>query len=308
MLSMNSLDNKGLPLVTVFTLIYNTNPEFVIEAIESIRAQTYPNIQHIIIDDCSTRTESKEVVKEWIAERNYDCVFVEHKNNYGICKTLNHVLDLAEGEYILGCSDDLLLPNAVEEQVRFARNESCRVVFCKIELFGNLKQPEWRPNPDYVQGFNQLSNTEQFHKLCNTNFIPAVGAMVAKAVYEDIGQYDEALRFEDYDLWLRVLRKEKVKYNDMLLAKYRVHDSCFSAVFNDWDSDYLNIYIKHLDFSTEAIRKVETIAISAYRNTRSDILRKAFLYKSFSFRLRLLFVFYTLKVPVWLGYRILWRL
>jgi glycosyltransferase involved in cell wall biosynthesis len=305
---MISLSNNELPLVTVFTLIYNTNPEFVIEAIESIRAQTYPNIQHIIIDDCSTRFESKEVVKKWIAESQYNCVYVEHEKNYGICKTLNHVLDLAEGEYILGCSDDLLLPNAVEEQIKFAKAKSCRAVFCKIELFGNLKRSELRPNNDVVQGFNHLSSAEQFHKICESNFIPAVGAMVAKAVYEDIGKYDESLRFEDYDFWLRVLRKEKIMFNDMLLAKYRVHDSCFSAVFNDWDNDYLNIYLKHLDFSPIAIKKVETIALSAYRYKRTDILEKAFLYKAYSFRLRLLYAFCKLKVPVWLGYRILWRL
>ena len=40
------------PLVTVFTLIYNTNPKYVIEAIESVRANNYSNLQHIIIDDC----------------------------------------------------------------------------------------------------------------------------------------------------------------------------------------------------------------------------------------------------------------
>ena len=59
------------PLVTVFTLIYDTNPKFVIQAIESIRANNYPNLQHIIIDDCSINPQSKETVKKWISENKF---------------------------------------------------------------------------------------------------------------------------------------------------------------------------------------------------------------------------------------------
>jgi glycosyltransferase involved in cell wall biosynthesis len=78
------LNDKDYPLVTVVTLIYNTNPKFVIEAIESVRANNYSNIQHIIIDDCSPDPEPKEVVKNWIQENNYSCEFYEHDENYGI--------------------------------------------------------------------------------------------------------------------------------------------------------------------------------------------------------------------------------
>ncbi|MFN5849008.1 MAG: glycosyltransferase family 2 protein, partial [Chitinophagales bacterium] len=105
------------PLVTVFTLIYNTDPRYVIEAIESIRANNYPNLQHIIIDDCSPDIKPKQVVKSWIRENNYSCEFYEHKVNYGLCKTLNHVLELAKGEYLFGCSDDLITENRIRQDV-----------------------------------------------------------------------------------------------------------------------------------------------------------------------------------------------
>ena len=110
------------PLVTVFTLIYNTNPKFVIEAIESVRANNYPNLQHIIIDDCSSDQLPKEKVKNWILENNYPCEFYEHEINYGVCKTLNHVLELAKGKYIFGCSDDVILNNKIITEVNILNN------------------------------------------------------------------------------------------------------------------------------------------------------------------------------------------
>jgi GT2 family glycosyltransferase len=305
---MISLNNNELPLVTVFTLIYNTNPEFVIQAIESIRAQTYPNIQHIIIDDFSTKADSREAVRQWVFDNKYDCLFVEHKQNYGLCRTLNHVIELAKGEYIVGCSDDLLLENTLEKQIEFILKYNIRIAFCSVELFGNIEKKEIRPAGAFVKGFNSLSNFDQFGLVCQANFIPAIGVVVSKSIFKDYGLYDENLRFEDYDLWLRVLRREKIMFNDMLLARYRVHELSLSSVFRDWDSDYLHIYSKHLDFSDCAKSKIEAIAISAYRNNRTDILEKVFLHKAYSFRLRLLYAFCKLKVPVWLGYRILWRL
>src|SRR6188474_3378131 len=103
-------DEKSLPLVTVFSLVYNTG-KYVIEAIESVKANNYPNIQHIIIDDCSYDGVSTELVSDWIKENNYNCTFIKHEKNQGICRTLNEILRLAKGKYIFGVSDDLIMPD-----------------------------------------------------------------------------------------------------------------------------------------------------------------------------------------------------
>lgn len=124
------------PLVTVFTLIYNTNPRYVIEAIESVRANNYPNLQHIIIDDCSPNPEPKRAVKQWIKDNNYLCEFYEHETNYGICKTLNHVLELTKGKYLFGCSDDLISSTKILSDVEILEKSetSCGAIYSDAYL------------------------------------------------------------------------------------------------------------------------------------------------------------------------------
>ncbi|MDQ3753753.1 MAG: glycosyltransferase [Acidobacteriota bacterium] len=61
-------DNQ--PLVSVIAGCYN-HSRFVLECLESIRNQTYKNIQLIIIDDCST-DNSVALIRAWIAEHSVD--------------------------------------------------------------------------------------------------------------------------------------------------------------------------------------------------------------------------------------------
>lgn len=131
------------PLVTVFTLIYNTNPKYVIEAIESVRANDYSNLQHIIIDDCSPDVAPKQEVKKWIQENNYTCEFYEHDINYGLCKTLNHVLELAKGKYLCACSDDILSPEAIKVGVELLEKlpQNYAGVFSDVYLIDGFSNP-----------------------------------------------------------------------------------------------------------------------------------------------------------------------
>ena len=49
--------------------------------------------EHIIIDDCST-DNSVKVIENWIKENDYECTFIKHEVNQGICKTLNESIKL----------------------------------------------------------------------------------------------------------------------------------------------------------------------------------------------------------------------
>ena len=86
------------PLVTIISPCYN-HSEFIIESLDSIRNQIYPNIEHIIIDDCS-KDGSVLRIKEWISKHNYKCLFIQHNINKGISFTLNEGITLAKGEFI----------------------------------------------------------------------------------------------------------------------------------------------------------------------------------------------------------------
>lgn len=265
MLSMNSLDNKGLPLVTVFTLIYNTNPEFVIEAIESIRAQTYPNIEHIIIDDCSTVIESKQVVKDWIHSNKYKCIFIEHDENNGICKTLNKILQLANGKYIFGCSDDIALPDKVKIEVMIMESlsDAYAAVYSDAYFIDEDSNRLYGLFIQRYRNFSFLPEGDLFEILLEGNFLPMMAMLFRTESLRKIGGFDDQLIYEDYDLHLRLSRYYKYALNKEISAEYRVHASQLSKKNDIWFSNNLRIYSKHADIPL-ARKKIEDLFFNKY--------------------------------------------
>ena len=237
------------PLVTVFTLIYNTNPRFVIEAIESIRCNNYPNIQHIIIDDCSPNPEPKRVVKEWINREKYLCEFYEHEVNYGVCKTLNHVLELAKGKYILGCSDDIIASNKIETEVSIldSLGKEFAATYSDATLIDEKSNPRYGLFIQKYRSFDYLPDGNLYEILLEGNFLPAMSMMWKTDSIRKIGGYDEDISYEDHDLHLRLTKRFKYKYTGKILAKYRIHQESLINNMKDQEIDLIKIYLKHID-------------------------------------------------------------
>src|SRR5262245_27753084 len=104
------------PLVTVIALCYN-HERFAVECLDSIRNQSYPGIQLIIIDDCS-RDRSADIIEDWIRRHRMECTFLRHEANVGICKSINEGVRIAHGKYVaVVATDDVWLPNKVASQV-----------------------------------------------------------------------------------------------------------------------------------------------------------------------------------------------
>jgi len=104
------------PLVTAFVGCYN-HSRFVEECLDSVRHQTYPNLEVIIFDDRS-KDNSVAVIDTWLKKQRLDWQFVPHTKNIGICASLNEVLQLARGKYIsMVAADDIWLPDKTARQV-----------------------------------------------------------------------------------------------------------------------------------------------------------------------------------------------
>lgn len=216
------------PLVTVFTLIYNTNPRYVIEAIESVRANEYPNLQHIIIDDCSPNPEPKQVVKKWIDENNYPCEFYEHEVNYGICKTLNHVLELTKGKYIFGCSDDMILPNRIKDDVISLEGEDNSIAF--ISSISQFIDENSSILPNFFPIYNfDLSKVDIWPILLVSSPFSAPASTIRVDVLKKLGGYSEDYIFEDYSFWFKLISSNyKFKFSPKIQTLYRISSSSIS--------------------------------------------------------------------------------
>lgn len=106
-----------MPRVSVLMPVYNTRPEQLREAIDSILAQTFGDFEFLILNDRSTDPQVEEVVKSYSDPR---IVYAVNERNLGISGARNRLLDMAKGEYLAVMDhDDISLPERFEKQVAF---------------------------------------------------------------------------------------------------------------------------------------------------------------------------------------------
>src|SRR5690606_10686314 len=96
------------PLVSIITTCYNDG-KFLLECIDSVKAQTYPNIEHVIINDGSTDTFTLNVLEKLAVDNQTKVITTL---NQGVCKARNQAIQESKGVFILPLdSDDLISPN-----------------------------------------------------------------------------------------------------------------------------------------------------------------------------------------------------
>lgn len=224
---------KAEPLVSIIVVCYNQSA-FVVDCLESIRLQTYKNVELIILDDCS-QDDSVAAIESWIAAHNTQPVFISHKRNEGICKTFNEALSYASGKYIsIIAADDVYMPYKTETQVALFERLPNKVGLIygdalQIDASGNLLPHKFiethRPLEVMPQG-------DVFGVLLRGNFIPAMSTMVRRECYDTVGVYDEQLSYEDFDMWLRISRHYEFHFSPLVLAKYRILPTSMSRTIH----------------------------------------------------------------------------
>lgn len=214
-------DNQ--PLVSVVAVCYNQS-RFVIECLESIRHQTYKNIELIIMDDCSP-DDSAAVIQDWLDATGANAGFVAHTRNRGICKTFNEAVFHANGKYIsIIAADDVYLPNKIELQVELFEKlpTNVGVVYSdawQIDQEGKLLS---RKFIESQREFQRMPEGQIFPILLQGNFIPATTTLIRRQCYDTVGLYDETLGYEDFDMWLRISQQYGFAYSPVISTKYRI--------------------------------------------------------------------------------------
>ena len=225
---------KTFPLVTVFVGCYN-HSRFVEECLDSVRHQTYPNLQVIIFDDCS-KDNSVSVIDTWLKKYRLDWQFISHTRNVGICASLNEVLRLARGKYAsMVAADDVWLPDKTARQVEMMEQlpEDVGVLYSDAfqidENSATLPQMFIEAHRKFVvplEGF-------LFDVLWEGNFIPAMTTLIRRECFTQVGTYDEDLCFEDWDIWMRISRTFRFAYDKIPAAKYRIVSSSAARTMSE---------------------------------------------------------------------------
>lgn len=111
-----SLENFN-PLVTVYIPTFN-RVELLKRAVESVRQQTYQNLEIIIVDDCSN--DNTHGYLEEITKRDSRIRYFIKEKNSGACVSRNIAIDNAKGEFITGLDDDdYFLKNRIAEFITY---------------------------------------------------------------------------------------------------------------------------------------------------------------------------------------------
>lgn len=206
-----------MKLVSIVIPSYNAS-RYIKEAVDSALAQTYRNIEIIVVDDGST-DDTREVLGQCIATGKIRYIYQE---NRGLASARNTGIKNAKGDYIAFLdADDLFLPSKVEEQVEFLEKNQFDVCYCDLLHF-----TESEPKKFYHHRYKYPSG-DVFGELLKRQFINPLTLLIRREVFEKYGYFDENLRrSEDYDLWLRwAYAGVRFYYLDKILAHYRIRSA-----------------------------------------------------------------------------------
>ncbi len=196
------------PLVSAIIPTYD-RAEMLMEAIDSVRTQTYAPVEVIVVDDGSTDGTAQRLR----AARDVRLLRIDHTGRPGAAR--NAGAAIAAGEYLAFLdSDDLWLPDKLDVQMA-------------LLLRGGDRPPVVHCRELWVRNGRTVSQSGQRHRRAGRIFADSARRCVIgpstvvmrRAVMEEAGGFREDLEIaEDYELWLRVTARYPVAYCDRPLV------------------------------------------------------------------------------------------
>jgi glycosyltransferase involved in cell wall biosynthesis len=185
--------------------MYNAE-ETIIRTLDSVKMQTVgiKEFELIIINDGST-DESKILVNNYLQNNSEMNIQLLNQSNGGVSSARNTGLKISKGEFIaLLDSDDVWLPNKIERQLTFFKNNHLTIDFLAV------KRKNQKILFPYTVGEKGLAEIT-FKKLMIRNEAQPSSIMFKRKVLENTGFFDDKQRYaEDINYWLKVSRYNKM--------------------------------------------------------------------------------------------------
>ena len=200
-----------MPLISVLLSVYNGEAS-IVDAVESIRAQTFTDWELIAVDDAS-RDRTGALLHDFDDER---IRILCNDRNQGLAASLNAAFRTSRGKLIARMdADDVALPDRFAKQVAFLEaHPDVDVLGGGALLLGEAGTSMRRETHEEIAA--QIFKENPF-------IHPAV--MMRRHVLEELGGYDESLRrAQDYDLWLRGISRFRYHNLQEPLIRYKRPD------------------------------------------------------------------------------------
>ena len=223
--------------------------DYLIQSLESVLAQTYRNLEVIVVNDGST-DETKTKLEPYLNRISYF-----EKSNGGKSSALNLGLKHISGDYVwVFDDDDVALPELVESHLSVFESQSeVDFVYSGYAFF---EGKDSNNVIETVEARSQHPDGEMVGELLNGNFISGVSVVVRRQCFDRVGIYDERLiRAQDYDMWIRLARAGyKAGVIQEPLVRVRKHDGLRGSEKDRFDTSVL--IEKHLEYHRIIMQKV----------------------------------------------------
>lgn len=233
-----NLDNSIL--VSIVVASYNAS-QYIEDLLESIKKQTYPNIELVLTDDGS-RDETIEKAKKWLKNNDisFEYIINVQTQNKGVTKNFNDGIALSNGKYIkIIAADDVLDEKCIENNLRVCLSNNLNYAFSKVGIFHDSNMECFEEQPKNTE-FYKYPRKKQFKEILKRNlFVFAPTFFVSRAFFDEIGGFDEDYRnMEDYPLWIKMGEKGyEFHLLDTLTVYYRKNET---AVTTNWNKEDFN--------------------------------------------------------------------
>ena len=199
-------------LVSVIMAAYNAE-KTIQQAICSVMAQTYQNLEIVVVDDGSADNTVKIVEK--LKKQDKRINLIRNNRNRGISYTRRHALEKARGDWVaILDSDDMWTEDKLEKQIQLQKFKSAEFLFTGSSFMdenGNLLK--WRFH---------VPKEISYRKLLKQNVISNSSVLIKKKLYKEFFASGDRMH-EDFAVWLRITRAGYKAYGiDEPLLIYRL--------------------------------------------------------------------------------------
>lgn len=204
--------------------------DFLVEAVDSVLAQTYTNWELQIVDDCSPTTPASAVLSNLTDSR---IKITRHEQNLGCANARNTAATKSNGEILLSFdSDDKLAPTYVERTLKAMLESQASAAYSDVKVFG-MHDYIYKPTTELGAIF--------------TGHYPHNTILFKRESFEAVGGYKSVGKVDDTEFWISLIELgTKFAYVSEPLYFYRRHSKSLTQSSDaTLYLDLLNVMIQH---------------------------------------------------------------
>lgn len=203
--------------VSIIVTSYNKPQEQVMECMQSIRDQTVPPREVILVDDASETPTAHALATTIILPRNV-----------GVARARDIGAKFSKGKLLLFLdADDKLAPDFIQQCGLVV--ERYEIAYPSVLMFGNIERNELYEPPESIKPIYLMGHSNGV----------LVTSMMHRRVYESLGGFRELPVFEDWDFWLRAMSKGYTFHKANTLLYYRQNQKSRNVASKDLKSEVL---------------------------------------------------------------------